>query len=299
MPLNWDHLQIFLAVARHGQMLEAGRRLGLNHATVARRLDSLEEEIGTTLFHRRPNGSALTEAGERLMPVAERIEAEVIAATSQMHLGDVEPAGTVRIGAPDALGNLFLSRELGQLAIRYPDLVVELVPLPRTFSLSRREAELAIALDRPTHGRMTLAKLTDYSLGLYAARSYLEREGMPETPSDLSRHAGVTGVDDYTYASALDYAAFLEDRTRRVFRCASAIGQLEAVRGGAGIGILHDFAVADCQELVRVLPDTQFQRTYWLMSHPDSHDARRVAVCREFIVRRFRDERHRFLPGQS
>ncbi|MGH1571978.1 LysR family transcriptional regulator [Methylobacterium sp. P31] len=297
--MNWDHLQIFLAVARHGQMLEAGRRLGLNHATVARRLEALECALGTVLFHRRPNGSALTEAGECLMPFAERIEAEVLAAASRMHAQEAEPSGTVRIGAPDGLGNLFLARELGLFASRYANLVVELVPLPRSFSLSRREADLAIGLDRPAHGRLILSKLTDYSLGLYAARDYLDKQGQPVCEADLSTHTGVIGVDDYAYASALDYTAFLQDRARRVFRCAGAVGQLEAVRAGAGIGILHDFAAAGCPDLARILPNTTFQRTYWLMSHPDSHEARRVATCRDFIVRCFREARDRFMPSHA
>ncbi|MCJ2048936.1 LysR family transcriptional regulator [Methylobacterium sp. J-070] len=294
--MNWDHLQVFLAVARHGQMLEAGRRLGLNHATVARRLEALEGALGVGLFHRRPNGSTLTEAGESLVPVAERIEAELMATAARLCALDADPSGTVRIGTPDGLGNLFLARELGLFASRHANLVVELVPLPRSFSLSRREADLAIGLDRPTHGRLILSKLTDYSLGLYAGRDYIKRAGLPEREDDLAKHTAVIGVDDYAYASALDYMTFLQDRARRVFRCAGTIGQLEAVRAGAGIGILHDFAAADCPDLVRVLGGTSFRRTYWLMSHPDNHDARRVAACRDFIVRRFREERDRFLP---
>ncbi|ACB82326.1 LysR family transcriptional regulator [Methylorubrum populi] len=294
--MNWDHLQVFLAVARHSQMLEAGRRLGLNHATVARRLDALEAALGTPLFHRRPNGSALTEAGEQLVPVAERIEAEVLAVAARMRAQEAEPSGTVRIGAPDGLGTLFLARELGLFASRYANLVIELVPLPRSFSLSRREADLAIGLDRPAHGRLILSKLSDYSLGLYAAKAYLDRAGMPESVADLGSHAAVIGVDDYAYASALDYTAFLQDRVARVFRCVGAVAQLEAVRAGAGLGILHDFAAAALPDLVRILPETAFRRSYWLMSHPDDHGSRRIAACRDFLARRFREERDRFLP---
>jgi len=75
--MDWDHLRIFLAIARYGQLLAAARRLGLNHATVARRLDALEEALGTPLFDRRPAGCMLTEAGERLLPAAERVETEM------------------------------------------------------------------------------------------------------------------------------------------------------------------------------------------------------------------------------
>lgn len=296
MPLNWDHLQVFLAVARNGQMLEASRRLGLNHATVARRIEALEAALRTTLFHRRPTGSALTDAGEQLVPTAERIEAEILTATARMRATEAEPSGTVRIGVPDGLGNLFLARELGQFATRYANLMIELVPLPRSFSLSRREADLAIALDQPTHGRLMLSKLTDYSLGLYAERAYLDRAGPLVGEHDLVHHTAVMGVDDYAYASALDYTAFLQGRTRGVFRCAGTVGQLEAVRAGAGVGILHDFAASGCPELVRVLPAIVFRRTYWLLSHPDSHEVRRIAACRDFIVQRVREERKRFLP---
>ena len=297
MSPDWDHLKVFLAVARLGQMLEAGRRLGLNHATVARRIKALEAALGTTLFHRRPNGSTLTEAGEHLVAVVERIEAEVLAVAARLGEREAEPSGTVRIGAPDGLGTLFLARELGLFASRHANLVIELVPLPRSFSLSRREADLAIGLDRPTHGRLILSKLSDYSLGLYASRSYLERMGKPEDETDLAGHAAVIGVDDYAYASALDYTAILADRASRVFRCAGAVGQLEAVRAGIGIGVLHDFAAIGTADLVRVMPGTAFRRTYWLMAHPDSHEVRRVAACRDFITRRFREERARFLPA--
>ncbi|MFK5595914.1 LysR family transcriptional regulator [Methylobacterium sp. HMF5984] len=297
--MNWDHLQVFLAVARHGQMLEASRKLGLNHATVARRIESLEAALGAPLFHRRPNGSALTDAGENLVPTAERVEAEIVAAAARLSAMEAEPSGTVRIGVPDGLGNLFLARELGLLATRYANLVIELVPLPRSFSLSRREADLAIGLDRPAHGRLILSKLTDYTLGLYAGQAYLQHAGHVESEEDLAGHAAVIGVDDYAYASALDYMTFLQGKTRSVFRCAGAVGQLEAVRAGAGIGILHDFAASDCPDLVRVLPHIVFERTYWLLSHPDSHEVRRVSACREFIMRRVREERGRFLPRDA
>ena len=225
--MNWDHLQVFLAVARQGQMLEASRKLGLNHATVARRIEALESALGTPLFHRRPNGSALTDAGEHLVPTAERVEAEILAAAARLRATEAEPSGTVRIGVPDGLGNLFLARELGLLATRYTNLVIELVPLPRSFSLSRREADLAIGLDRPAHGRLTLSKLTDYTLGLYAARTYLERAGPVANEDDLAGHAAVIGVDDYAYASALDYMAFLQGRARSVVplrRCHRSTG---------------------------------------------------------------------------
>lgn len=297
--MDWDNLKVFLAVARHGQVLGAARRLGLNHATVARRLDALEGSVGTVLFDRRPTGSVLTEAGERLLPVAERIEAELLVAQGNLARAETAVSGTVRIGAPDGLGNLFLAAELGRLARAHPDLVIELVPLPRIFSLSRREADIAIGLDRPAKGRLIASRLADYSLGVYASRDYLAAAGTPAEPEDLAGHVVVTGVEEYAYATALDYLEALERRAGRFYRCASVLGQIEAVRAGVGIGILHDFAVAGQSELVRILPAMSFRRSYWMMTHPDTHELRRVAVCRAFLARRLREERVRFLPGES
>jgi DNA-binding transcriptional LysR family regulator len=107
--VNWDDLRIFLAVARAGQILGAARRLGLNHATVSRRVGALEQELGAKLFRRLTTGSELTTAGTRLLGVAERMEADMIAARAEV-AGDEEVSGTVRIGAPDGFGVTFLRR---------------------------------------------------------------------------------------------------------------------------------------------------------------------------------------------
>ncbi|TPW30589.1 LysR family transcriptional regulator [Martelella alba] len=293
--MDWDHLRIFLAVARRGQILAAAQALSLNHATVARRLNALEEALGEPLFDRRPSGSTLTEAGERLLVVAERVETEIIGVAEDSRARGESLSGTVRIGAPDGLGTYFLARELGLLQQSHPDLVIELVPLPRTFSLSKREADLAIALDPPEEGRLVVSRLTDYTLGLYAARSYLERCGLPENEEALAAHAVVTGVEDYAYASSLNYASRLTRWSRRQFRCAGVAGQMEAVEAGIGIGILHDFAVRERDALVRVLPEVGFRRSYYLLSHPDTGDLARIALVRRHLARRFREERARFV----
>ncbi|QQM29535.1 LysR family transcriptional regulator [Martelella lutilitoris] len=293
--MDWDHLRVFLAVARHGQFLAAARALALNHATVSRRINALEEALGEPLFERTPAGSALTEAGERLLVVAERVETEILGIAEDTRARGASLAGTVRVGAPDGLGTYFLAGELGRLQEQHPALVVELVPLPRTFSLSKREADLAITLDPPEEGRLVVSKLTDYTLGVYAARSYLERFGAPDDEHALSGHVAVTGVEDYAYASSLNYANHLGRSAGRLFRCAGVAGQIEAVRAGVGIGILHDFVVRDSPGLVSILPDIRFRRSYYLLSHPDTGNLARIALVRAFLTRRFREERSRFI----
>ena len=120
--MDWDRLRVFLAVARAGQILGAARRLSLNHATVARQLDALEAGLGTMLVERGPSGCTLTAAGERLAATAERMEAEALAAEAELAEGGGGVSGTVRVGAPDGLGNYFLAPELARLGSGPPPL---------------------------------------------------------------------------------------------------------------------------------------------------------------------------------
>ena len=239
--MNWDDVRIFLAVARAGQILGAARRLELNHATVSRRIATLERALGAKLFRRLTTGSELTEEGQRFLVAAERIEADMIAARADVAGESDEVAGTVRIGAPDGFGVAFLAPRLGQLTERHPQLSIQLVPVPRSFSLSRREADIAITVDRPTEGRLVAAKLVDYTLGLYASRAYAERHGLPDTLAGLKRHRLIGYVADLLISLSLDYGPEIMPDWQTSFGVSSALGQMEAVRSGAGIGILHTF----------------------------------------------------------
>lgn len=298
--MDWDRLRVFLAVARAGQILGAARRLGLNHATVARQLDALEAGLGTMLVERGPSGCTLTAAGERLAATAERMEAEALAAEAELAEGGGGVSGTVRVGAPDGLGNYFLAPELARLASLHPGLVVELVPLPRTFSLSKREADVAIGLERPARGRLVATKLTDYTLGVYATRDYLAAHGEPASKAELAGHVCVSGVDDFSYSAALDYAAAFEGTAAARFHCASVVGQVEAIRAGRGFGIVHDYVAARLPELVPMLPEITFRRSYWLVTHPDTSRSGRVATVTKAIAQRVREERRLFAaPGRG
>lgn len=125
----------------------------------------LEQALKTQLFIRRTNGCEMTEEGQRFLGAAERMETEMLNAQANLGRVDTAVAGTVRIGAPDGLGVSFLAPRLGRLTARYPDLKIQLVPVPRSFSLSQREADIAITIERPEQGRLMFSKLTDYSLG--------------------------------------------------------------------------------------------------------------------------------------
>ncbi|KAA0699570.1 LysR family transcriptional regulator [Neorhizobium sp. P12A] len=293
--MNWDDVRIFLAVARTGQLLAASKRLGLNHATLSRRLTSLEEALKTRLFIRRTNGCELTEEGGSFLVSAERMETEMLAAQTKLGRTDTAIAGTVRIGAPDGFGVSFLAPRMGRLIERHPELRIQLVPVPRSFSLSQREADIAITLERPEKGRLISSKLTDYTLGLYASRSYLDRASAPETVDALKAHPRIGYVEDLIFTASLDFTGEVMRSWDAAFEISTAIGQTEAVRSGAGIGILHDYIARQYPELVRILPDISIRRAYWTTYHESARDLVRVRTVVDFLQELVGGERQIFL----
>ncbi len=290
--LNWDDLRVFLAVARSGQLLSAAKRLGVNHATVSRRLQQLESGLGQTLVHRRTHGCDLTDAGRQLQAVAERMERDVLSVGE----GEASDAinGTVRVGAPDGFGLQFIAPRLGQLAERHPGIRVELVPMGRSVSISRREADLVVTLARPDQASVIARKLVDYELGLYASHDYLTRAGRPGSGDDLPVHRLVGYVDDLVYSDVLDYTREFSPRWRTDVAIASAVGQLEAVLGGAGIGILHRYIAEEHASLERVLPALEVTRSYWLARHESTRAMGAINAVADFLVESVREVAYRF-----
>ncbi|MBX9453562.1 MAG: LysR family transcriptional regulator [Mesorhizobium sp.] len=292
--MNWDDVRIFLAVARAGQILGAARRLELNHATVSRRIAALERALGAKLFRRLTTGSELTAEGERFLNVAERIEADMIAARAEIAGESDEVAGVVRIGAPDGFGVAFLAPRLGQLTERHPALSIQLVPVPHSFSLSRREADIAITVERPTEGRLVAGKLVDYTLGLHASRAYAAARGLPDTPEDLRGHRLIGYVPDLIISPSLDYGPEILPDWQADFAVSSALGQVEAVRSGAGIGILHTFIARAHDDLVPVPVCPPIRRAYWLVYHETVRPLRRIQAVSAFIAAAVEAERATF-----
>ncbi|ARQ08851.1 LysR family transcriptional regulator protein [Rhizobium etli] len=293
--MNWDDVRIFLAVARTGQILAASKRLGLNHATLSRRLTSLETALKTRLFVRRTNGCELTAEGGIFLNAAERMETEMLAVQANLGHTDTAIAGTVRVGAPDGFGVSFLAPRLGRLIERHPELKIQLVPVPRSFSLSQREADIAIALERPEQGRLVSSKLTDYTLGLYASRDYLARHGRPGDVEALKAHPRIGYVEDLIFTASLNFSGEVMRSWDAGFEISTAIGQTEAVRSGAGIGILHDYIARQYPELQRILPDISIRRAYWTTYHETARDLVRVRSVVDFLQELVGAERQIFL----
>ena len=292
--MNWDDVRVFLAVARAGQFVGAARSLQVDHATVARRVTALERALNARLVERRTTGVLLTGAGTRFLAAAEHMETTFLQAQSELTDRDVELSGTVRVGAPDGLAAYYLANRFAEFAERHRAITIQLVPVPQVGPLSRREVDIAVVLEKPEAGRFVARKLTDYAIGLFASAGYLGRSGTPGRREDLADHSIVGYVEEFNYSPALDYVGELCGAAPIRFQCASAVGQLEAVRAGVGIGAIHDFIARRHPELIRVLPESGANRAYWLVEHEDTRGIGRIRAVHDFLVESVHQDRGDF-----
>ncbi|GAA6178980.1 MULTISPECIES: LysR family transcriptional regulator [unclassified Shimia] len=290
MAMQWDDLRIFLAVAREESLSAAGRRLHVDPATVGRRVGRLETDLESPLFVKSPTGYALTDAGQRLMSHALRMEQSLQEATEEMVGQSAGLSGQIRLGAPDGVANYLLPQVCAQIAEENPDLDIQIVALPRVVSLSRREADLVIAVSAPTAGRLTVRKITDYKLHLAAAKRYLRTHPNIESVADLKDHLVAGYIPDMIFDKELDYLNEVGvDRVRLASN--SAAVQFNWVRTGSGVGVVHDFAIPSTRRVVKILEDeVSLIRSFYLIRHADDRRLERLNRFAEALCEGMRQE---------
>lgn len=268
--VKWDDLRLLLAVARNGQLTAASKRLGLDAATLSRRLANLESSLAEELFRKSPKGYELTPAGEALLPHAQAMETAALAAGDALRPRSMGLNGTVRIGAPDGVASALLAPCCASLCVDHPALSLELVAMARHFSLTQREADMAIAVDAPRHGRLRSRRIGDYRLRPYASESLLQQHTEPSSVADLQPLGGIGYVPDVLFAPGLDYNAQMKPPLRAQLTSSNLIVQLQWTLAGSGVCVLPDFLAKPYPQLKPLLTDhIEFSRSLYMVRHAD------------------------------
>jgi DNA-binding transcriptional LysR family regulator len=282
---NWDDFRYFLAVARTGTLSSAAERLGTEHTTVSRHIQSLEAELNTRLFHKSTTGYELTTAGQQIRELAEGIESAFISSRTTA-AGEIrELDGVVRVGAPDALGSLFLAPRMHQLTKDHPRLEIEIFAVPRMFSLSKREADIAIMLSGAEHIRIASRRLTDYRMYIYGSKSYLEKAAPINDVKDLEQHPFVGYVEEGLFAPELNYLHAIEAHIEPHIRSTSLLPQVFTTLAGSALGILPAYVAASFPELVPILPrQVCLTRSFHMHVHRDHQKVAHIRAVANFIA---------------
>lgn len=253
--LDWSLWQVFVAVADTGSLSAAARRLGQSQPTIGRQVRRLEEDTGLDLFLRQPRGLDLTEHGRALLPAARRMAEASGEIALTMAGEDRGMAGTLRITASEIVAFHHLPPILARLRAEAPQMNIVLIPTDTSENLLFREADIAIRMYRPDQLDIVTRPLGGLAVGAFAAQSYLDRRGRPETQADLIDH-DLIGFDrsDLILRGMREMGLHM-DRDDFALRCDDQVTYWELIRAGAGIGFGQIAVARKSPEVVRLFPD--------------------------------------------
>ena len=284
--MNWDDMRVFLAVARAESLSAAAPGLRMDPATLGRRIARLERTLGVALFVKSPQGYALTDQGERMRVQAERAEEALAGVRDIGRTAQAGLTGQVRIGAPDGCATFLLPQVCAAIQAENPALELQVLSLPRVVNLSRREADMAITVSPPQAGRLSVQKIADYRLHLAQHRDL----PVPRSASDLKGRTVVGYIPDMIFDAALDYLGPLADGGVQLASNSVTV-QLQMLRAGRGVGIVHDFALPSAPELRRVLTDRlSLTRAFHLVRHDADRRSDRLTRIAEALMAGLRSE---------
>lgn len=287
--LDWSLIQSFLAVAETGSLSAAARQLGTSQPTLGRHIKTLEERLKAELFQRHARGVELTGLGQEMMPHARRM-AEAMGALSLTAAGaQTRLEGDVRIATSVFMAHHVMPDIIADIRRAEPDIRIDLVPSDSSENLLFREADIALRMYRPTQLDMVTRHLGDIRLGLFAARSYLERKGVPRHIRELDQHdmVGYDANDDILREMRANGLAAQRDWF--AVRCDNQSAYWQLVRAGCGLGFCQaQIARADPDIVEISLPLPLPVLELWLTAHEALRHTPRIARVWDLLETRLR-----------
>ncbi|AZG45635.1 HTH-type transcriptional regulator DmlR [Gordonia insulae] len=294
--LQSDDLLVLLAVGRTGRFTAAADILGLNHTTIARRIDGLEKALGGRALSRGAAGWELTDLGRQAFVAGEEVEGALRRLTTDVE-GSPTLSGVVRMSATDGFSAYLAAPAAVSVRRRHPGVSVEIVTATRLASQNRTGLDIEIVVGEPHVHRAEAIRLADYRLGLYASRTYLTENATPATADELTAHPLIYFVDAMLQVDDLDLARTLVPQMAESVTSTNVFVHVEATRSHAGIGLLPCYMADRHQDLVRVLPSVGAQLTYWLVTRTESVRRPEVAAVVD-AIRALVDTRRTELLGR-
>lgn len=286
--MDWEDVKTFAAVSREGTVRKAANKLGVHHSTVSRRIAALEEQIGSKLFYRHPEGYSLTLAGEQLLPAAKQFEQNLLEAERQICGQDHDLSGHVTITMPETLATLAFIPALEKFHVANPGITLEIISTGDFLDVARREADVAIRLNNNPPETLIGKRLFPYFETVYCAADYLQ-----ETPDKEVRWLGWDNLG----CEAPDWAAateFSSTQSWGVF--ASLEQQLAACKAGLGLAMLPCFIADHEARLVRASQNAPTpSRDIWVLTHNDLRKTARVRAVMDFAASLLKSHRDRFM----
>ena len=293
--MDWEDVKTFAEVARDGTVRSAAKALGVHHSTISRRVERLETALSVRLFDRRPEGYALTEAGEQLVGAANEVE-EVFAVAQRRIVGaDNAPCGKVRITMAEPIAVHCFAPHLPEFFEQYPDLDLEIRVTYELLDLSRGDAEIAVRMDNNPPESLVGKRLFPYFETAYASPEYLAKLRDPSSGAE-PRWLG-WDEDDAVYRDRIKHTEFANAPIWGTYANMSL--QVAAAKAGLGLALLPCFVSwvqPDLQPATKQKP--QPARDIWLLTHPDLRRVARVRAVMDFAEKVLRRSKAQFVSAK-
>lgn len=276
--VKWDDLRVVLAIGRAGSLSAAARALRVSHPTVFRRLNQIEERLGVRLFERGRSGYGLTLAGEEMLALAERMESDVVALERRLAGRDLRPSGSLRVTTTDTLLIDFLSPIFAGFRLAYPAIELNIVISNEMFSLSKRDADVAVRPSSNPPESLVGRRLSTIAMAVFGHRDLLSDGAAGRSLQEFPWVGPDESLSDLPMARWLTEQ---ELERRLVYRVNSLLGCLDAARNGIGLAVLPCYLGRASAELAQLgAPIEALESELWLLTHPD---LRHVARIRSFF----------------
>lgn len=292
---NWNDITYFLEVARARNLVRAGQKLKVDHTTVSRRIRELERSLNTTLFKRSKSGFSLTETGLRLLQYAEGMENQANSIVETVGIESAEAGGAVRIASMEGIGSLYLTHCIADFHEQYPSIQIELITDTRLLDLTRREADIFVSFFKPQGKRLSVKKIGEFKISLYAASTYFKEHKEPNTQSELEAHRFIDFIDEHIHIKENRWLSDILRPPHTVFRSTSLVAQYMAVSSGLGIAMLPSFVAIHNKDLRPVMPSLFSIRDIWLSAHEDLLHIARIKAVLSFLEKRIAVDRNLLL----
>jgi DNA-binding transcriptional LysR family regulator len=289
--MNWDDARVFLTVCRESTLRGAARVLGVDQATVGRRVTALEKSLNATLFLRTSDGYALTALGEAALQAVEKMEHSALELERRIQGLDDRLTGTVRVSTTDSLAIDFLIPAMARLHEQHPDVRVQLDASTQMLSLAKREADIAVRNVRPDNPDLIARRLARWPVGLFASQAYIDARGVPEQGRAFEGHDLVVYQPYLQGNKEVTLVGEPISRGRIVASLGSSLLLRRSITAGLGVGEMT-VPMGERDGLVRLWPERSRPQTYevWLVTHADLRHTARVRVVIEQIVEAFETE---------
>jgi DNA-binding transcriptional LysR family regulator len=276
--LDWTDLHHFVVLAREGTLSAAARSLRVDHVTVARRVAALEAATALKLVDRRARNYTLTADGRRIADAAAPMEEAAFAVERATRAAESGIRGEVAVSAPPSLANALVAPRLVDLKREHPGISIRLIGEKRSASLSRREADLALRLSRPTEAGLVVRRVGHFGFSLYGAPAYLK-----ETPPHAFAFIGYD--DSMKETPQQQWLEAIADGREIVLRSSDLENQAAAARTGLGLAVLPHFLGDGDPHLERcTMSRKEVGRDVWLVVHQDLRRAPAVRAVMAFLT---------------